>query len=133
VIAGSIVELGNRVAAPGPQRLLSDAWNVELDQLLATDLMLRVAYQERHDKRELVVDPLQDALSLSSGGRSYSRAFEVTVRRRLDPNGEINVSYVRSKVRAKTRRARAGVQFFNLAHHFNPRDVQKQPRKSDVP
>ncbi len=72
---------------------------MELDQRLATDLMLRVGYPERHGKRELVMDPLDDALSLSSGGRSRSRAFEVTVKRRLNPKGELNFSYVRSATR----------------------------------
>lgn len=99
VIPDSIAELENRVAAPGVQTPLSDTWNVELDQLLAADLMLRIGYQERHGKRELVVDPLDDALSLSSSGRSYSRAFEATVRRSLTRKGENNVSYVRSKAR----------------------------------
>lgn len=98
-VAASIVELENRIAAPGLRTPLSDAWNVELDRILATDLMLRVTYQERHGKRELVVDAADARLSLSSGGRSYSRTFEVTVRRRLERNGEITVSYVRSKAR----------------------------------
>ncbi len=218
-IPESIVSLENGLAADGFQTPLSDAWNVEVDQRLATDLMLRVGYQERHGKRELVVDPLDDTLTLSSGGRSRSRAVEVTVRRRLPRKGEFNVSYVRSQTRGhlndfvslfgttrdpiihqnefsrqpfdapnrflawgvlnlphgitiaptleyrtgfpytvldeqqrvvgsrnrggrfpnlftldlqatkeirltKTRRARVGVQFFNLTDHFNPRDVQ---------
>lgn len=219
VIPESITALENRVASGGLHTPLSDAWNVELDQLLAKNLMLRVGYQERHGKRELVVDQLDDALSLSSRGRSRSRSFEATVQRRLAGKGEINVSYVRSSARGnlndfvslfgnlrdpiirpdefsrqpfdapnrflawgvvnlpraitiaptveyrtgfpytvmddlqqvagsrnrggrfpnlftldlavtkevrltKTRRARVGIQFFNLTDHFNPRDVQ---------
>ncbi|MBI4263599.1 MAG: TonB-dependent receptor [Acidobacteria bacterium] len=97
VIPDSIVTLDNRVAAGGLRTPLSDAWNVELDQRLATDLTLRVGYQERHGSRELVVDPLDEALSLSSRGRSRSRSLEVTVQRRLARSGEVNVSYVRSQ------------------------------------
>lgn len=99
VIPESIVELENRVVSSGLQTPLSDAWNAELDQLLGADLMLRVGYQERHGKHELVVDLLDEALNLSSHGRSYSRAFELTVQRRLAREGQVNFSYVRSKAR----------------------------------
>lgn len=96
---GSPVELANRTPAGGLRVPLSDVWNVEVDQLLAPDLVLRVGYQERHGRRELDIEPLADALSLSSDGRSRSRSLEVTVHRRLARHGELNVSYVRAQTR----------------------------------
>ncbi len=95
----TVIELENRVAAWGLRTPLTETWNLELDRLLGSVWMVRVRYQERHGKRELVVDPLDGALTLSSNGRSYSRDFEVTARRRVASHGEINVSYVRSKAR----------------------------------
>lgn len=96
-IAGSIVDPENRVPSGGLQTPLSDVWNVELDELLTPNLTFRVGYQERQGTRELVVDPTDDALSLSSRGRSRSQSLEVTVRRRLRRSGQLNGSYVRAR------------------------------------
>jgi len=80
---------------------LSTTWNVELDQMVARNLLARVRYRNTHGSDQLVVDPLaeQGTLLLSSRGRSRSHEFEATVRRQFDSRGQVNVSYVRSSTR----------------------------------
>lgn len=93
------VVLENRLAARGLRTPRSNAWNVELDQLLATDLTLRVGYRQRRGSKELVVDPLADALLLSNDGRSRSHEFEATVHRRFGTTSELTASYVRASTK----------------------------------
>lgn len=90
------VVLENRLAAGGVRTPRSTAWNVQLDQLLATDLTLRVGYRQRRGSKELVVDPLADVLLLSNHGRSRSHEFEATVHRRFGTTTELTASYVRA-------------------------------------
>ena len=77
-------------------------WNVELNQALTEDWLVRVKYQEHRGETELVVDRQEDAptgptLLLSSSGSSSAREFDVTVRRSLPSDGNLFFSYVKSR------------------------------------
>ena len=77
-------------------------WNVELNQALGENWLVRVKYQERLGGREMIVDRLEDGphgptLLLSSTGRSSVREFEVTTRRTLPSDGNLFFSYVKSR------------------------------------
>lgn len=77
-------------------------WNVEVDREWLQNLFVRVGYKQRQATREYILDPIESAsagsiLSLSNGGRSRYREFEVTTRYTFRKHDEINASYVRSK------------------------------------
>jgi outer membrane receptor for ferrienterochelin and colicin len=80
----------------------SVSWNVEFDREWFKNLLVRVGYQQRQGTREYIVDPLESGtsssvLSLSNGGRSRYREFQVTTRYTFRGNNELNASYVHSK------------------------------------
>jgi hypothetical protein len=88
----------NRLDADGLRTPVTTTWNVELDHEIARDLLARVSYRRSSGSRQLVIDSIvNDALVLSSNGRSRSRELEATVRRTFASRGEVNISYVRSK------------------------------------
>jgi hypothetical protein len=92
-----VVLLDNRLGADGLRTPVTTTWNVELDHEIARDLLARVSYRRSSGSRQLVIDTVQDeSLVLSSNGRSRSREFEATIRRRFTSLGELNASYVRS-------------------------------------
>jgi hypothetical protein len=77
-------------------------WNIEVDREWLQNLFVRVGYKQRQATREYILDPIDSAtagsiLSLSNGGRSRYREFEVTTRYTFRKHDEINASYVRSK------------------------------------
>jgi Carboxypeptidase regulatory-like domain/TonB-dependent Receptor Plug Domain len=79
----------------------SVSWNVEFDREWLKNLLVRVGYQQRQGTREYILDPLgsgtSSELSLSNGGRSRYREFQVTTRYTFHGSDELNASYVRSK------------------------------------
>jgi outer membrane receptor protein involved in Fe transport len=92
----------NRIAADGLHVPRNTTWNVEVDQQLGRDWMLRVNYRERRGWSELVIDRLvgaQDAptLLLSARGESKSTEFDITARKSFPDDGELFVSYVKSR------------------------------------
>jgi hypothetical protein len=96
--ATSTVVLQNVIAAGGLRTPKTTTWNVELDQEIAKNLAARIAYRRSRGSRQLMVDrAAEDALVLSSNGRSRSREFEATLRRRFAKADEVNFSYVRSR------------------------------------
>jgi hypothetical protein len=76
----------------------SVGWNVEFDRQVTSALLLRVGFQERNTARDFVLTPEANLgiLSLSNGGRSFYREFQITGRYKIR-RGTLNASYVRSK------------------------------------
>ena len=77
-------------------------WNVEFNQALGRNWMLRVNYRERSGSRELVVDRVADGpdgpmLFLSSRGESMGREFDVTLRKSFPDDGELFFSYSKAR------------------------------------
>jgi hypothetical protein len=77
-------------------------WNIELDREWIKNLFVRVGYQQRQGTREYIIDPIDSAsagsiLSLSNGGWSRYRDFQVTARYKFRQHDEFNASYVRSR------------------------------------
>ena len=97
---GSPLVFAPRVAEEGLDMPRSTTWNVELSQVLAKDLQLRVNYRERRGSKELIVDRVEDGASgtmlLSSGGKSLSRELDVTLRVKREKN-ELFLSYARAR------------------------------------
>ncbi len=78
----------------------SVGWNVELDREVARNFVLRLGYQQRQSRRDLVVDPVespQPALLLSNTGRSLYREYQVTARYQFRGKNQLVVSYVHSR------------------------------------
>ena len=76
----------------------SVGWNVELDRQVSSAFLLRGGFQERNTSRDLVLTPETGLgiLSLSNGGRSFYREFQLTGQYKVR-RGTLNASYVRSK------------------------------------
>ena len=77
-------------------------WNIEFDREWLKNLVVRVGYKQRQATREYILDPIDSQrgdsfLSLSNGGRTRYREFEVTTRYKFRKHDEFNASYVRSK------------------------------------
>src|SRR5271166_120491 len=98
--AGAILSSNTFVnAVPGGLRNpRSVGWNVELDRLVTSALVVRAGFQERNTARDFVLDPLANVglLSLSNSGRSFYREFQLTGQYKVR-RGTLNASYVRSK------------------------------------
>lgn len=78
----------------------SVAWSAELDREVTSRLVLRLGYQQRQSRRDLIVDPVlspSPVLLLRNSGRSLYREFEVTARYRLHESSFVVASYVRSR------------------------------------
>lgn len=78
----------------------SVAWNLELDREVARNLVLRLGYQQRQSRRDLVLDPVdspQPALVLSNTGRSLYREYQITARYQFREKNQLVVSYVHSR------------------------------------
>lgn len=75
----------------------SIAWNVELQQVVLRDLVLRTGYSQRNTVRDFFIEPGPDAeaLILSNKGRNRYREFQVTARYQIQRHA-LNGSYVRS-------------------------------------
>ncbi|CAN5673434.1 hypothetical protein BH18ACI4_BH18ACI4_13500 [soil metagenome] len=93
----------NSVPEEGRRNPYSLAANVQLDHQLSERLLLRVAYEERHTRRDFFVEPVtleglpEGALLLQNTGRSRYREFQTTGRLRLQKGRNIFLSYVRSE------------------------------------
>ncbi len=73
------------------------AWNLQLDHQLHKRLLLRFGYEERHTRRDFVLEPIRTALLLENDGRSRYREFQAVARFRFQEGRNIFLSYVRSK------------------------------------
>ncbi len=97
---GPLLVFAPRVADEGLDMPRSTTWNVELSQVLAKDLQLRVNYRERRGSKELIVDRVENgasgAMLLSSRGKSLSRELDVTLRVKREKN-ELFLSYARAR------------------------------------
>ena len=78
----------------------SVGWNVELDRQVTSALILRAGFQQRDTVRDFLLTPEtvsdRGVLSLSNGGSSFYREFQVTGVYKTGRN-TLNASYVRSK------------------------------------
>jgi hypothetical protein len=100
----SIALVSNQIADDGLRTPNSTAWNVELDQMIARNLLARVGYRRTRGSDQLIVDSnrqdgTQGALLLSSDGRSRSQEFETTLRRQFKNQSHITASYVHSSTK----------------------------------
>ncbi len=78
----------------------SIAWNAELDREVVRNLAVRLSYQQRQSRRDLVLDPLetpQPILLLRNAGRSLYREYQVSARYAFKEKSQLVVSYVRSR------------------------------------
>jgi TonB dependent receptor/TonB-dependent Receptor Plug Domain len=93
--------LVNRITPEGLKMPASTAWNIEIDQALQADLLVRIGYRQTRGSNQLIVDPMFDAgtLTLSSRGRSRSDEIETTLRRQFKNGSHMTASYVRSNAK----------------------------------
>ena len=75
------------------------AWNLQVDHQLHQRLLLRFGYEERHTRRDFVLEPTVSALLLENDGRSRYREFQTVARFRFQEGRNIYLSYVRSQAR----------------------------------
>lgn len=78
----------------------SEVWNLELDREITSNLLVRVAYQQRKTVRSYFVDPSASGsagrLSLSDRGNDIYKEFQVTALYRIH-HSTLNASYVYSR------------------------------------
>jgi Carboxypeptidase regulatory-like domain len=80
-------------------------WNVEVEQELRKNLLLRVGYIDSHTTYLFAVNPFtaaaggQSFLALTNAGSSHYRELESTARFIFHRTDEIDVSYIRSRTR----------------------------------
>jgi hypothetical protein len=79
----------------------SVAWNLQADHQFTERLMLRLGYEERHSRRDFVIEPAGavNELRLRNDGRSLYREFQAVARFRFQEGRNIFLSYVRSSAR----------------------------------
>ena len=84
----------------------SVAWNAQVDHEVTQRLMLRLGYEERSTRRDFVLEPVADAVTLNTGrllllnsGRSRYRELQAVARFRFQEGRNIFLSYVRSQAR----------------------------------
>jgi outer membrane receptor protein involved in Fe transport len=87
-----------------PERLrnpYSVAWNLQADHQFTARLMLRLGYEERHSRRDFILEPLGSVneLRLQNDGHSLYREFQAVARFRFQEGRNIFLSYVRSQAR----------------------------------
>lgn len=80
------------------------AWGVQLDQEVTPRLLLRLGYEERHARRDFVVEPAVQpdgggTLTLLNAGRTRYREFQAVARLRVQERRHLVVAYVRSEAR----------------------------------
>jgi outer membrane receptor protein involved in Fe transport len=84
----------------GLQNPRSEVWNLELDREVTSNLLVRVAYQQRNTVRSYFVDPSASGstgnLALSSRGSDTYKEFQVTGLYRFH-RSTLNASYVHSR------------------------------------
>lgn len=78
----------------------SEVWNFEVDREITSDLLVRVAYQQRNTVHEYFLNPASYGstgnLSLSDRGSDFYKEFQITGRYRIH-HSTLNASYVRSR------------------------------------
>ena len=97
--ATSSTFVANRIADGGLRTPNSRSWNVEVDQLIAKDLLARFGYRQSSGFDQLVIDSTDGALTLSSDGRSRSNEIEATLRRQFKNSSHITASYVHASTK----------------------------------
>jgi hypothetical protein len=94
------VDYVNTIAGGGLRNPRSVGWNLELDRQLTSALTVRAGFQQRTTARDFLLNPEigleHGILSLSNGGSSFYREFQVSGVYKIRP-GTLNASYVRSK------------------------------------
>ena len=85
----------------GLQNPYSVAGNIQVDHEFTERLLLRLGYEERHTRRDFILQPLSTAnqLLLQNDGKSLYREFQVVARFRFQEGRNIFLSYVRSQSR----------------------------------
>ncbi len=97
---GASLLFRNRVENQHVENPRSWAWNAELDREIARNLVVRLGYQQRQSRRDLILDPVETPepiLLLRSSGRSLYREYGVTARYAFKERSQWVVSYVRSR------------------------------------
>jgi hypothetical protein len=121
-----LVERNN---VPGDFAPYSFAWNVEISHRISRILAVQAGYLESNSYDMITVTPSlvqgQDALVLTSGGKSYYRQFELTARTSWK-EGQFFFSYVRSYARGDLN------EFNNYIGNF-PFPVVPPNRFADLP
>jgi hypothetical protein len=88
------------VISGGLRNPRSEVWNLEFDRKILSNLLLRVAYQQRNTVHDFALTPLPfgqtGLLSLANRGRNFYREFQVTGRYQVGHH-TLNASYVRSR------------------------------------
>ncbi len=79
----------------------SIAGNLQVDHQVTQHLLLRLGYEERHARRDFIIEPISQpgALLLQNTGRSLYRELQVVARFRFQEGRNIFLSYVRSQSR----------------------------------
>jgi Carboxypeptidase regulatory-like domain/TonB dependent receptor/TonB-dependent Receptor Plug Domain len=77
------------------------AGNIQIDHQFTERLLLRLGYEERHTRRDFIVQPIASSnqLFLQNNGQSLYREFQVVTRFRFQEGRNIFLSYVRSQSR----------------------------------
>lgn len=122
----------NTAPGGGLKNPYSVAANVQIDHQLTQRLLLRVAYEERHTRRDFFVEPVSlapasgdGALLLQNTGRSHYREFQTVARLRFQEGRNIFLSYVRSDARGDLNDFNS--YFGNLRHPvIRPNEFGKQ-------
>lgn len=70
---------------------------IEVDRQVYKSLYFRFGFQKREGFNEFIVEPGQNEMLISNGGRSSYREFQFTVRYRFSDSDELSLSYVRSR------------------------------------
>jgi hypothetical protein len=106
----------------------SVAGNVQVDHQLTARLLLRLAYEERHTRRDFIVEPDSqlNALLLLNSGRTRYRELQALTRFRFQEGRNIFLSYVRSQARGDLNDY--NTHFGNLRHAvIRPNEYGRQP------
>ncbi len=115
--------------AGGLRNPRSEVWSLELDRKILSNLLLRVAYQQRSTVHDFVLTPLAfgptGLLSLANRGSDSYREFQVTGRYQMGHTA-VSASYVRS-------RAFGDLNDFNQFFGNNPQAVIQPNQRGRLP
>jgi hypothetical protein len=106
----------------------SIALSLQVDHQVTERLMLRVGYEERHTRRDFIIEPIsgQNALLLQNTGHALYREFQTVARFRFQEGRNIFLSYVRSQARGDLNDY--NTYFGNLRHPvIRPNEYGRQP------
>lgn len=74
-------------------------WNLEFDQEFADRLLLRVNYLSRDSHDQLIVQPADERLLLTSEGKSRYRQWEITTQVQIRKESRLFFSYIHSSTK----------------------------------